>query len=97
MGEEEARTQSAWMPWHVCWKSGENVPELEDMSAVDVKRRLALLYEERGLAKVAGLANDPAYMADLNDEIATMRAAWTGAAVTEIASMRSQLYGRLSG
>jgi hypothetical protein len=67
------------------------------MTALDVKRRLALLYEERGLARAAGLASDPVYMADLEDEIRTTRAAWTGAAITEIASMRAAINGPQQG
>jgi hypothetical protein len=62
-------------------------------TAVDVKQHLMLLHEERALAIEAGLGADPAYMADLEDEIAATRAAWVGAAVTEIATLRGQLSG----
>jgi hypothetical protein len=79
------------MPWHVCGNA--RADELADMTAIDVKRRLALLFEERGLARAAGLGEDPAYMADLEDEIRTTSAAWVGAALTEIASMRGMLSG----
>jgi hypothetical protein len=67
------------------------------LTATDVKRHLALLHEERQLALEIGLAADGAYMADLEDEIAACRAAYVGAAVTEIASMRAELSGPLVG
>jgi hypothetical protein len=49
------------------------------------------------LAIDIGLAADGAYMADLDDEIAACRAAYVGAAVTEIAVMRGELSGALAG
>jgi hypothetical protein len=62
-------------------------------TALDVKNHLVLLEEERALAIEAGLGADVAYMADLEDEIAATHAAWIGAAVTEIATLRAQLSG----
>jgi hypothetical protein len=67
------------------------------LTATDVKRHLDLLHEERQLAVEIGLAADGAYMADLDDEIAACRAAYVGAAVTEIASMRAELSAPLIG
>jgi hypothetical protein len=67
------------------------------LTATDVKRHLDLLHEERLLAVEIGLAADGAYMADLDDEIAACRAAYVGAAVTEIATMRAELSGPLVG
>jgi hypothetical protein len=67
------------------------------ITATDVKRHLDLLHEERLLAVEIGLAADGAYMADLEDEIAACRAAYVGAAVTEIATMRAELSGPLVG
>ena len=67
------------------------------LTATDVKRHLDLLHEERLLAVEIGLASDGAYMADLDDEIAACRAAYIGAAVTEIATMRAELSGPLLG
>ncbi len=66
-------------------------------TAIDVKHHLELLEEERALALEAGLGTDQAYMADLEDEIATTHAAWIGAAVTEIATLRAQLSGAQLG
>jgi hypothetical protein len=67
------------------------------LTATDVKRHLELLHEERQLAIEIGLAADGAYMADLDEEIVACRAAYVGAAVTEIASMRAALSGPLLG
>ena len=67
------------------------------LTATDVKRHLDLLHEERLLAVEVGLAADGAYMADLEDEITSCRAAYIGAAVTEIATMRAELSGPLVG
>jgi hypothetical protein len=67
------------------------------LTATDVKRHLDLLHEERQLAVEIGLDADGAYMADLDDEIAACHAAYVGAAVTEIASMRAALSGALLG
>jgi len=67
------------------------------LTATDVKHHLDLLHEERQLAVEIGLASDGAYMADLEDEIAACRAAYIGAAVTEIATMRAELSGPLIG
>ena len=97
MGEDERDTRDARMTWHVCGSTSSRMSDLSDMTAIDVKRRLVLLFEERALAMTVGLGDDPAYMADLDDEIAATKAAWTGAAVTEIASLRAQLSGALAG
>ena len=48
------------------------------LTATDVKRHLDLLHEERLLAVEIGLAADGAYMADLEDEIVAVRAAYVG-------------------
>ena len=63
-------------------------------TAVEVQEHLQLLLVERALAEVEGLA---AYMADLDDEITATRNALVGAAVTDIATLRGQLSGRLHG
>ena len=67
------------------------------LTATDVKRHLDLLNEERLLAIEIGLAFDPAYMADLEEEITACRAAYVGTAVTEIATFRAALSGPLLG
>lgn len=66
-------------------------------TASDVQDHLQLLLVERALAAVEGLSSNAAYMRDLEDEIAHTRGAYVGAAVTEIASFRAELSGRLEG
>jgi hypothetical protein len=63
------------------------------MSAVEMQVHLQDLHAERALAAIEGLANDFAYMADLEEEILATRHAYVGAAVTEIATLRAQLSG----
>jgi hypothetical protein len=67
------------------------------MPAVELQLRLKALHAERVLAIQHGLADDGAYMADLDDEIAEVGAAYTGAAVTEIAMLRAAFLGRQVG
>lgn len=57
------------------------------------RTHLATLREELAAAVAAGLADHPAYQADLQQEMATAEVAYIAAAVTEIASFRAQLSG----
>lgn len=66
-------------------------------SALEVHARLSELLLERALAKVEGLDRQDGYMADLEDEIAATRTAWVGTAVTEIATLRAELFGPQRG
>ena len=68
-------------------------PDDRQMPAIELQIRLRVLRAERLLAASEGLAADAAYMADLDDEIAEVSAAYTWAAVTEIATLRAELYG----
>jgi hypothetical protein len=63
----------------------------------EIRARLLQLVQERLAAEDAGLTEDTAYMADLEDEVAVCRAAYVGAAVTQIAVLRGELYGRNAG
>ena len=67
------------------------------MFATEMHIQLQELEAERALAAIEGLASNPAYMADLDDEIAATRSAYVGAAVTEIATLRGELNGRQLG
>jgi len=60
---------------------------------IELRVRLDELLAERRLASGEGLAADGAYMADLEHEIAEVCAAYVGAAVTEIAVLRGELFG----
>jgi hypothetical protein len=66
-------------------------------TAPHLDARLRELYLERATAELHGLTRDPAYMADLGDEIAAVRNAYVGAAVTEIATLRAELSAPLAG
>jgi len=63
------------------------------MSAIEMQTQLQELQAERVLASLEGLANQASYVADLDKEIAVVRHAYVGAAVTEIATLRAQLSG----
>jgi len=60
----------------------------------ELRLRLALLAEERILALESGLANDPAYVEDLELEISHTRAAHDGMVITQLALLRAELDGR---
>ena len=62
-----------------------------------LKDRLAALHSERSLAFLTGLDRNRAYMDDLAGELRATEAAYTGLAVTEIASLRAALDGPLVG
>ena len=67
------------------------------MSTIELREHLITLGAERAAASLVGLDGVESYMANLLDEIEATRHALTGAAVTEIASLRGQLSGVLSG
>jgi hypothetical protein len=63
------------------------------MTTTELRNQLKALQAERAAAEQWGLADVPAYLADLSAEIEVWRAAYIGAAVTEIASLRAALSG----
>ena len=65
--------------------------------AAELRERMALLEAERALAALNGLRDDAAYMADLQADIEAAVATYVGVAVTELASLRGQLDGKLQG
>jgi hypothetical protein len=67
------------------------------MFAIEIHIRLKELQAERLFASREGLVADIAYMADLDDEIAEVSDAYVGAAVTEIATLRAELFGPQMG
>ena len=70
---------------------------LPNVSALEVLRYLEGLEEERALASMTPLADDPRYTADLEEEITATTHAYVGVAVTEMATLRGELFGRLEG
>ena len=69
----------------------------EDMSSSEIRTHLLELAHERQVAEEIGMRPDGAYMADLEEEIAEYRDALVGAAVTEIAVLCGELFGRNFG
>ena len=67
------------------------------MSAAELQQRLRLLELERIDAQEIGLTLVERYRLDLERELEACRAAVIGAAVTEIAALRADLSGRLTG
>jgi len=63
------------------------------MTTTELRTQLDALSEERNAALAWGVDAIPAYAEDLAREIEAVRAAYVGAAVTEIASFRAQLSG----
>jgi hypothetical protein len=57
------------------------------------RTQLATLREELAAAIAAGLADNSAYRADLQEEMVNAETAYVAAAVSEIASFRAQLSG----
>jgi hypothetical protein len=66
-------------------------------TAADIQSQLRMLYVERALAELEGLAADPSYMDDLLDDIHEHKNAFVGTVVTEIATLRAELSAPLQG
>jgi hypothetical protein len=62
-----------------------------------VRLHLEVLEAERATAHLAGLDSNSEYMGDLLAEIDGYRIAYVGLAVTELATLRGELAGRLEG
>ncbi len=63
------------------------------MTAIDIQTQLHQLHAERALASLEPLEMPATYTADLDEEITATRHAYVGAAVTEIATLRAELFG----
>jgi hypothetical protein len=68
-----------------------------NVTAVEVLRYLDGLHEARAIAALTPLADDPRYTSDLDEEITATQHALIGVAVTEIATLRGELFGRHEG
>ncbi|MDP1849412.1 MAG: hypothetical protein Q8K79_16600 [Solirubrobacteraceae bacterium] len=67
------------------------------LTAAKIRADLRLLYAERALADLEGIGADPTYMDDLLDDISSLKEAYVGAVVTEIATLRAELGAALQG
>jgi hypothetical protein len=68
-----------------------------DVTAAEVRTHLVKLHAERSLALDSGVAEVAAYMADLEEEIEVCRELYTWYGVTEIATLRAELFGPQTG
>ena len=67
------------------------------VSALDARSDLAQLEAERALALLEGLGTLESYMADLDAEIEECRELYVAAVVTEMATLRAELFGPQTG
>ena len=67
------------------------------MSTYELRQHLDNLRTERAYAEAVGLDHNDVYMHDLEHEFEACTHAYVGAAVTEIATFRGQLFGRPQG
>jgi hypothetical protein len=63
------------------------------MTTLELRSYLAELKAERSLARVSGLAGIDSYMVDLETELESCLELYTLSAVTEIATLRGELFG----
>jgi ABC-type phosphate transport system auxiliary subunit len=77
--------------------SGARLTEDPRMSSSEIRARLSQLADELVAAERTGLDRNQIYMAELEGEIVAYRLALVGAAVTEIAVLRGELFGRQFG
>jgi hypothetical protein len=66
-------------------------------AAAEIRGHLTQLQAERALALSAGMAEVDAYMADLDEEIEATHRLYVSSAVTEIATLRAELFGAQHG
>jgi hypothetical protein len=67
------------------------------MTALDVRLQLGRLAAERIDAIEAGLGGNATYMRELDQDLTAARASYMGLVVTEIATLRGQLFGAQNG
>jgi hypothetical protein len=72
-------------------------PWSPSISALDARSNLIQLQAERAFAVQEGLGEIEAYMADLDAELEHQRSLYAAAVVTEIATLRGELFGRETG
>jgi hypothetical protein len=66
-------------------------------TATDARRLLERLLVERSAARASGVAQDWGYLEQLEADLSAARDAYTGLAVTEIATVLGELFGRQAG
>jgi polyhydroxyalkanoate synthesis regulator phasin len=71
--------------------------EAVEVTAAEARDHMSELETERAMAVQTGVAEIDAYMRDLEDEIETWRRLYVLSALSEIATLRGELSGRLQG
>ena len=66
-------------------------------TAADARRIVERLRIEHSTALASGLPQDACYVQQLESDLAAARDAYTGLAVTEIATVLGELFGRHAG
>ena len=69
----------------------------QSVTTLELRGHVAQLEAERALAHLNGLGEVGAYMADLEEELDHRRRLYVAAAVTEIATLRAELFGPQTG
>lgn len=72
-------------------------PNTVGLTALEIHGHLAQLQAERALALGTGVAAIDSYMADLDEEIEATCQLFVSSAVTEIATLRAELFGAQHG
>ena len=67
------------------------------MTAIDIQTQLHQLHAERALAALEPRETAAVHLADLDEEIKATRDSYVGTAITEIATLRAELFGRQVG
>lgn len=67
------------------------------MTAIDIQTQLHQLRADRALAALRPVEGGATHLADLDEEIEAARDAYVGTAVTEIATLRAELFGAQVG
>jgi hypothetical protein len=68
-----------------------------DLTAAEVRSHLIQLESERSVARSTGVAEIEAYAADLEEELERWLGLYVMTAVTEIATLRAELFGAQVG
>lgn len=68
-------------------------PWSSSVTALDIRAHLVQLEEELAAARREGLGGNGTYMEDLHAELEHRRELYIAAAVTEIATLRAELFG----
>jgi hypothetical protein len=77
-------------PWPMLFRK--HIEEI-DMTAAEVRSHLLRLQGERALAVDTGVAEADLYLADIDEELEVCRELYTWSAVTEIATLRAEMFG----